>query len=80
MITSKIIEGLTILQKYYDKDGFHCGAEHDVIYAYATDKPVGKQDLDRLIDLGWFQEGATNDEGELPSENYDPSESWACFT
>jgi len=65
MRTSAIIEGLQILEKYRDKpDGYHCSAEHDVLYVYATDRPVSAVDLDRLSELDWFQ----SDEG------------WTCFT
>lgn len=83
MKTSAIIEGLTILEKYRDKpDGYNCGAEHDVLYADATDRPVEQPDLDRLIELGWFQEDAYTDDDadEFVAVHYDPSECWACFT
>ena len=84
MKTSAIIEGLTILEKYRDKpDGFNCGAEHDALYAYATDTPVGESDMARLIKLGWFQEGADygdEDDDEFAAKHYDPEESWTCYT
>ena len=41
MKLNAVIEGLTILSGYYNHpDGFHTGAEHDALYAYATDKPI----------------------------------------
>lgn len=47
MRTTAIIEGMTILEKYRDApDGFNCGAEHNVIYVYATDKPLDQVDLE----------------------------------
>lgn len=81
MTTTNIIEGLQILQKYRkEKDGYNISAEHDTIYADATDKPVIKQDLKRLIKLGWFQEDVAQDEdGNFTPENYDPGASWACY-
>lgn len=81
MRTKDIIEGLQILQKYRDdQDGFDCGAEHDVFYVYATDRPVESSDIDRLIELGWFQEVSYGDDDEFAAKHYDPEESWAAFT
>jgi|JI8StandDraft_1071087.scaffolds.fasta_scaffold598636_1 hypothetical protein len=86
MKTPKIIEGLTILQKYRDEpDGFHTGAEHDCIYAFQTSKPLSQEDLARMIELGWFQEDTDygDDEetgGDFAAKHYDPEESWCCYT
>jgi len=75
MRTKDIIEGLTILQGYRDKpDGFDVGAEHDVLYAFATDRPLSAEDVARMIALGWHQEGRSDDGPE-----YDPEESWAAY-
>ena len=85
MQTSAIIEGLTILEKYRDKpDGYNCGAEHDILYVYATDKPVESDDLLRLIELGWFQDDADygddpDSDGEFAAKHYNPDLSWSCF-
>lgn len=82
MKTPAIIEGLTILQKYRDKpDGFHTGAEHDVLYSYATDKPLSQEDLTRMVELDWWQEVSCGDrDDEFSVEHYDASEGWSCFT
>ena len=57
MNTADFIRGLDILMDYYDKrDSYHLGAEHDVIYAYATDRPLSPGDLQRVIDFGFHQE------------------------
>lgn len=86
MKTSAIIEGMTILEKYRDNpDGFNCGAEHDVIYVYATSRPVEVDDLKRLVELGWFQEAVDygDDEetgGDFAVKHYDTEESWTCYT
>ena len=82
MKTKDIIEGLSILEKYRKKpDGYNCGAQHDVLYAYATDKPVKQPDLDRLIELGWRQEDVDmGEDDDFAAKHYDPGESWYCFT
>ena len=84
MRTKNVIEGLKILQKYWDDEtgsGYNTGAEHDTIYADATDKPVEPTDLERLIELGWFQEDAPAYDGteDFQAKHYDPEESWACY-
>lgn len=80
MRTKDIIEGLTILQKYRENpDGFHCGAEHDVFYAYATDQRLDDADLARMIELGWTQERDDYDE-EFAVKHYNEDEGWQCFT
>jgi hypothetical protein len=86
MKTRDIIEGLAILEKYRESpDGCNCGAEHDVLYAYATDRPVLQPDLDRLVEMGWFQGDADygDDEetgGDFAAKHYLPDEGWECFT
>lgn len=79
MQTKKLIEGLQILQKYYDdQEDYHSGVEHDILYAYATDKPVSEADLKRLEELGWHQpEAEEDDKGNNGS--YNPEEGWAAF-
>jgi len=79
MKTKDIIEGLVILTKYRDdQDGRDVGAEHDVLYAFSTDRPVETDDLARLVELGWFQEDVEY-EDDFAVENYDPEESWAAY-
>jgi len=76
MNTADFIRGLDILMDYYDKrDSYHLGAEHDVIYAYATDRPLSPGDLQRVIDFGFHQEGVETFE----AKHYDPSEGWAAY-
>lgn len=74
--------GLEILSGYYDnQNGYHVGAEHDIFYAYPTDKPLSQPDLVKLIKLGWFQPEVPEDgDGEFKPEQYDPTEGWAAFT
>lgn len=81
MKTKSIIEGLTILNRYYkDPDGYNNGAEHDIIYAFETDRPVSPEDVVRLVELGWSQhEVEPSDEGEgFRAVDYDPGEGWAA--
>jgi hypothetical protein len=57
MNTKGIIEGMTILFKYYkDENGFNVGAEHDEIWMFAPDLPISDKDKDRLMKLGWVIE------------------------
>lgn len=80
MKTCDIVEGIQILAKYRDKPGWDLGAEHDVIYCFNTDRPVTPEDLQRLVDLGWFQEDADYDPSDgFKVENYDPEESWTAY-
>lgn len=70
MRLSNFIKGLQILQKYYDQDGFHLAAEHDEFYCYGTDRPLSREDIQTMKELGWHQD----EEGE-----YDRSNSWKVF-
>jgi uncharacterized protein YqhQ len=76
MILSNFIEGLKILQPYYNKDGYHIGAGHDIFYAYATYRPLTDEDVKKMHDLGWFQEGC----GDGDEKRYEPQDGWRAFT
>lgn len=77
MQLNKFIEGLQILQKYYDDTaGYHIGAGHDQFYAYVTDKPLSPEDVQKMCDMNWFQSEC---EFEGPSD-YQPEEGWSAFT
>ena len=79
MNTAEVLEGLNILQKYRTKpNGYHLGAEHDVLYAFATDLPVSEDDLKRLYELGWEQHEVKSNDDDTPGP-YDPEEGWAAF-
>ena len=78
MKTKSIIEGLTILNKYYDDpDGWHTGADHEILYARATDKPVSPEDVARLVELKWFQPEVPMDDDD--NRVYVPGEGWAAY-
>jgi hypothetical protein len=82
MTTRNIIEGLQTLMPFYDKpDGYHVGAEHDVIYGYATDKPLTPEALAKMIELGWHQEYDERDYDEdFSAADYRPDEGWHAYT
>lgn len=79
MTTDKIIAGINILSPYYAKPhGYNLGADHDVLYMYATERPVSEDDRRKLIELGWGQEACCV-EGEYKLEHYNPDESWSAY-
>lgn len=71
-----VVEGLNILGKYLDRSKHNVGAGHDVIYVYPTGE-LQREDLVRLVELGWFQENVGGEEFRM--EDYDPGEGWSCF-
>lgn len=80
MKTDDLIAGLTILAPYYDNPGgYNCGAEHDVIYAYATDKPVADADVAKLKAMGWTQDDAEQSPDDDDDFVYDPESSWSAL-
>lgn len=74
MRTIHIIAGITTLAHYRDKtDGRDLGAEHDQIFAFATDKPLSDADVEKMRKLGWFQPNVEGNDAV-----YDPTECWSC--
>lgn len=54
MKRTKFLLGLNILSKYYNGGNeYTMGAEHDQIYAYATDRPLSEEDWYKLTGYGW---------------------------
>jgi hypothetical protein len=82
MKTNNIIKGLQTLAPYYAKpNGFNCGAEHDAIYAYATDMTIEDNDIEKMIELGWHQEYDELDCNEdFSVSDYRQDESWVAYT
>jgi hypothetical protein len=82
MKTRNIIEGLKTLEPYYaNPGGYNCGANHDVIYGYPTDKPLTDDDVKTMIDLGWHQEYDERDYNEdFSVKDYRSDESWHAYT
>lgn len=77
MTLSGVREGLEILSRYYAGDGYHLSADHDVIYASATDKILSEADLDRMVQLGWHQE--IDEDVDFSPRFYRQDEAWRCF-
>lgn len=81
METKNIIKGLQTLMPYYDNpDGYHTGADHDVIYALETKRPLSKNDLEIMITLGWHQENNDRDYNkDFTAADYRVNETWHCY-
>ena len=66
--------GLDILAPYFTKpDGYHLGADHDVIYVYSTDTPLSDDDFQKMKTLGWHQTDVDED------GPYEPEAGWSTF-
>lgn len=80
MMLSNFIKGLDILRPHYaESDGYHLGAEHDIIYVYNTDTPVSADDVADLLNLGFFQPNVPFNGDEPTVADYDPTEGWAAY-
>ena len=60
------------------EDGYDIGAEHDQFYTYPTDYPLTAEDVQCMVDLGWFQEEVPH-EDEFTADLYDPEEGWSAY-
>lgn len=82
MPTKDLIQGLLILQPYYDDpDGYHTGTGPDELYAYKTDRPLSAADVEKMIEHGWYQfHDGLNEDGDFSSSDYRPDNSWICLT
>lgn len=81
MSTDNLIKGLQILQPHYNKPGgLNTGAEHDVLYAYTTDKPLSASHIEQMIKAEWFQKNVKYSGDEYGKKDYDPEEGWAFYT
>lgn len=74
--TKDVIAGLQLLQSYRERELWDISAEHDTIYAHATDRPLSFEDIRKMIDLGWYQDRGGD---EFTPEDYDAEESWYCY-
>ncbi len=78
MMTKDFVEGLNLIRPHYDnQDGYNLSAEHDIIYVYATDRPLPPESVKRLFDLNWFQPDVENEDNDIAK--YDFKEGWAVF-
>jgi len=72
MKLNKILEGIQIIQKYYDNpdgDGFYMESERDLILMTPTHKEMALKDFKKLKELGWFQE----------TEEFDMDALWQAY-
>ena len=76
-----LVNGLLTLAPYYDHggEGYPLAADHDIIYATATDRPLSPEDVERMIGFGWFQPEVEYAGDEMTPSDYDPEESWAAY-
>lgn len=79
MKISDCIGGLQVLQPYYDNE-YNVGAEHDVFYAYATQRPLTPEDVQKMVNFGWFQQDADTGDDDFEAKHYDPEEGWCSYT
>lgn len=83
MTLGKFMAGLYILSKYYNQpDGYHLGAEHDIVYVYPTGRQVNEDDLKKLFQFDFFQPEVQTPEDCAPEDTwkyYAPEEGWATY-
>ncbi len=79
MNLGNFLEGFNILQKHYnDPNGYNIGADHDVVYAYATDTPLDTEELKKMIELGWEQDISYAGD-EYAYSDYAPEDGWTAY-
>ena len=83
MKVQEIIESLTILEKYRNpenKNKHTIGTDREsIIYAEPTDIVMDEQDIESMIELGWFQEECLDQDGVFKVEHYSVDEPWNAF-
>ena len=73
-----LIEGLQILSKYYNNlNDCRISAAHDTIYISTTDNEIPESDVNKLIELGWFQDVYFGD--KFTYGDYEYNKSWVLF-
>ena len=78
---SELIGGLQVLQPYYDGgDGYHVGAEHDVVYAYPTALPLSDVEVAKMLEFHWHQEDRPDmNARDMEIRDYNPHSTWTAF-
>ena len=64
MKNKDFIEGVNIIAKYIQVDGYDLHGEHDQIWFGSYDCVTDKKDISRLDEMGWFED----------------EDSWSCWT
>jgi hypothetical protein len=62
-MNGKFIQGVAILGKYLDPNGFDIAANRDLFFMGGEDLPLTPEDRQALLDLDWYIE----------------EESWTCL-
>ena len=76
--TYKIIKGMQILLKYYEEpDDYYTSTEYGMIVMASTSKELSEADRARLIELGWFQQDAEDD--DEGNSIYSVHEDWHIY-
>ena len=75
-----LAEGIKLTAQYRDKPGYDCSAEHDVMYLHNTDKPMSREDIQKMIDFGFHQEDVGDSCTDYCVDDYDHEESWVFYT
>jgi len=78
MTNKNIIKGLQILDMYCEKESYKIGVSNEQIYFDCTDIKIENGDLEKLVNLGWFQEDA-NYQDEFTIWSYDPDCRWVIY-
>ena len=78
MKTLDIIAGLqTLMPFYHDQNGSHNYFEFELLFACPTDNPLLDETIDKMIELGWFQDHPErNYKEEFSRKDYRPYETW----
>jgi len=72
--------GLEMLSRYYiDQEVSHISCNEEELCAYATDKPMALEDVQKMIDLGWFQYRANKPPIGFCVEDYSPRGLWTAY-
>lgn len=64
MHNKNFVEGINIISKYIpETETFSIGADHDILWFGDYNWVTNKEDVQRLLELGWFES----------------DHSWSCF-
>ena len=73
-------KGIQLLDQYRDNPGgYKINAEHDVIHAYETPRPLSPDDVQKMINYGWFQEDVEYSNKEFTVDSYNPNAAWVAY-
>ena len=80
MKTKHLIEGLQILQPYYQRDDVDTTfSKHKMLFVRYTDFPLDKFDVKKMVKLGWLQEHFIERYETFTASDYRPGEHWCAY-